>query len=442
MKNFILWMSTFAIANGNHSLIHWIRDFVRKQKCENNRNISKESEIFINFIKWFAPKNESIWEHVKMGYFPMLLLTVIFDRNTDYNARICALWIHLIVMLISYYLYTYYIYGEDKLFINIPLYFACCLVGYFSEKLLTNVKIGNQMFKDNKIIRYGTIGLTCLIVVLSYVDHAKTVNNDPGVWKLPWNIPDKPNVIYDLFENKEKNYRFLYVKCTKDEKQDENCQGKYLIDPKRPYNNLSEYDCQYLLKESFLWWSTPIDQDGNKTSNNDDKWAKQATDTIQEAVNNNNIDLVIGFSQGATAAIVWDFVHNNNNIPLLLLCGYLPTNLIGVMNILNNKKKSDTTVLVYRSQNDTAFYEMGGSILSYYNNYIDIDVTSGNHAIPTNYVEQLAEILKKLNLQNPNVLCLHGGNGSKNVTIQIDQLLKNNEINEFNTIGINGPIKV
>ena len=51
-------VSTFAIANGNHSLIHWIRDFVRKQKCENNRNISKESEIFINFIK---PTNDLIF---------------------------------------------------------------------------------------------------------------------------------------------------------------------------------------------------------------------------------------------------------------------------------------------------------------------------------------------------------------------------------------------
>ena len=232
-KSLILWFTTFIIANGNHSSMHLIRNIVKKQKCDNNNDFTKQAEIAINFIKWFAPKNESIWEHVKMGYFPLLVLTSIFQKDADYNSRVAGLWVHLVFMFVTYYAFVYYIFGADKLLVNIPLYFGCCAAGYLSENQFKKIKIRGKAFKDIKEIKYTTYALHGIIVLLSYFDHAKTVNNDPGVFKFPWYIPDKPNIICDLFENKNVNSRFLYVNCPDNPKEGYICEGKYMRDPKR-----------------------------------------------------------------------------------------------------------------------------------------------------------------------------------------------------------------
>ena len=238
-KTLTLWILTFFLGSANHSFIHGIRKIIKKNKID-----KEKSEIFINFIKWFSPKNESVWEHVKMGYFPLLLLTVIFDKNADYNSRIIGLWAHIITMLVLFYLYVYYIFGENKLFLDIILYFICCLSGYNVEQSLKKKKI-----KNIKTIRYLTLFLTSLIIILSYIDHENTINENEGVFTLPFSVPNKPYHIFDMFEDKLKNNRYLYKKCVNNKKKlnyndqqefvidGNNCKGNYRIPNKKHNHN-------------------------------------------------------------------------------------------------------------------------------------------------------------------------------------------------------------
>ncbi len=189
LKAKILWALTFIMGYYNHSTIHNLRE-------------KKAKEKIINWIKWFSPKNESIWEHVKMGYFPLLLLTLIFDIKCNIGARIIGLWIHIIVMLCLYYFYTYFITFRDVLKINIPLFGFSLFIGYLAENYFINYNL-----------LWLGIPLTLLIVFLSYIDHEKTKQIESFNFSF-YNFPD--NKFFDMFEDKKITNRFLCLKSRTD----------------------------------------------------------------------------------------------------------------------------------------------------------------------------------------------------------------------------------
>ena len=186
----VLWASAFVIGNFNHSLIHAIR----------SKETTEAKEKGINFIKWFAPKNESIWEHIKMAYFPLLLLTLLFDRNINWGARIAGLWVHIFWILIIYYIVVEFT-CKDILWFNIILFASACYVGYKAERSLQN----------NKRLLWPGIILTVMVVLLSYCEHPW--NPTP---KGAWVLSNSEFFRKDMFIDKKANHGFHCRRCPRD----------------------------------------------------------------------------------------------------------------------------------------------------------------------------------------------------------------------------------
>ncbi len=118
------------------------------------------------FASWFSAINESVWEHLKLLFFPMLLTTIIGYFYLGKNvpnflcSKVLGTLISMLFIIIFFYTYTGII-GKSILFIDISSFFVAVILGEFlSYKLM----ISN--FKCNNIIAIitFTIILLCFIV--------------------------------------------------------------------------------------------------------------------------------------------------------------------------------------------------------------------------------------------------------------------------------------
>lgn len=88
----------------------------------------------------FCPINESVWEHLKMLYWPLLFFTVLeFFRKHRAPAflwaRACGLIIGLLLTVIFYYTYTGVI-GRGFLAVDIALFFFSVLTAFGMSYIL------------------------------------------------------------------------------------------------------------------------------------------------------------------------------------------------------------------------------------------------------------------------------------------------------------------
>ena len=90
------------------------------------------------FVGIFSAVNESIWEHLKLIYFPMLLLTVIqfsyakSNRKKRLPARLCGILYAMGFTIVSYYTYTG-ILGTNIDTVNILIFFLSIAVAFYVE---------------------------------------------------------------------------------------------------------------------------------------------------------------------------------------------------------------------------------------------------------------------------------------------------------------------
>ncbi len=87
-------------------------------------------------IGLFSPVNESIWEHMKLFFFPMLLFTIIMSYfnilQTYYPALVSALLIglHVGTWFIPFSYYTYSgILGQSITFVDVLLFYIAVFFG-------------------------------------------------------------------------------------------------------------------------------------------------------------------------------------------------------------------------------------------------------------------------------------------------------------------------
>ncbi len=130
---------------------------------------SGESEL----VGWFSAINESVWEHLKLVYFPMLLTTVIgfcyIGKNTPNFLCTKTLGIVIAMLFIIIFFYTYTgIIGKSIVFIDIASFFVAVIIGeYVPYKLITSE------FKCNKIIAMIVLLflLACFIIFTYFTPH-------------------------------------------------------------------------------------------------------------------------------------------------------------------------------------------------------------------------------------------------------------------------------
>lgn len=114
-------------------------------------------------IASFSAVNESVWEHLKLIYFPMLITTIIgyFYIGKDMPNYLCskALGILAAISFIIIFFYTYTgIIGKSIVFIDIASFFVAVILG---ECLAYRLMIYN--FNCNS--KVGIIILTVLLVL-------------------------------------------------------------------------------------------------------------------------------------------------------------------------------------------------------------------------------------------------------------------------------------
>lgn len=133
-----------------------------------------------NFVASFSAVNESVWEHLKLLFFPMLLTTIIGYSYIEKNAPnfLCskALGIITSILFIIIFFYTYtVIIGKSILLIDIASFFVAVILGeYLAYKLM----ISNLNCNNIIAIIILTIILICF-VVFTYFPPKIEIFRDP-----------------------------------------------------------------------------------------------------------------------------------------------------------------------------------------------------------------------------------------------------------------------
>lgn len=121
-------------------------------------------------VSSFSAINESVWEHLKLLFFPMLLTTIIgyFYIGKITSNFLCSKTLGILAsmsfIIIFFYTYTGII-GKNIAFIDITSFFVAVILGeYLAYKLIT------CNFKCNNIIAIVilTAVLICFIVFTYY----------------------------------------------------------------------------------------------------------------------------------------------------------------------------------------------------------------------------------------------------------------------------------
>ena len=132
------------------------------------------------FVASFSAVNESVWEHLKLLFFPMLLTTIIgyFYIGKNVPNFLCSKLLGIITsiffIIIFFYTYTEII-GKSIVFIDIASFFIAVILG---EYLAYKIMVSN--FKCNNIIAIIvlTIILICF-VVFTYFTPKIEIFRDP-----------------------------------------------------------------------------------------------------------------------------------------------------------------------------------------------------------------------------------------------------------------------
>ncbi len=139
----------------------------------------------------FSAVNESIWEHMKLLFFPMLVFTLVESRyiGKEYKSFWCVKLIGILlgIALIPVLYYTINgIFGATADFVNIAIFFATAAVSYFTKTRLLKQNIVNCKSSGTVAVILGIMAL--LFVVFTFVPPQIPLFEDPitntyGYWQ-------------------------------------------------------------------------------------------------------------------------------------------------------------------------------------------------------------------------------------------------------------------
>ena len=128
------------------------------------------------FFALFSAVNESVWEHMKLLFFPMLVFAWIESRSfaEEYESFWCVKLIGIVsgLVLIPTLFYTYTgVFGVTKDFINIAIFFLVVAFTYILE---------TRLLKQGKVpCRFPKAAVALLLVIA--VAFVVFTLNSPGI---------------------------------------------------------------------------------------------------------------------------------------------------------------------------------------------------------------------------------------------------------------------
>lgn len=131
----------------------------------------------------FTPVNESIWEHMKLLFFPMLLysLIIIYQFRESHLCTVSSFCFGIIVgtLLIPFFYYTYtFILGKDIFLFDIGIFILSTLISFWlSYKLSLSCKC-----KPYTRIWIGLIGILIIcFIIFTYHPPNQKIFEDPTI---------------------------------------------------------------------------------------------------------------------------------------------------------------------------------------------------------------------------------------------------------------------
>ena len=155
-KSLVLWQFMgFAFAGALGTLLHFVFDW-------SSQNI---------IVGFFSAVNESIWEHMKLLYFPMVIFAIIqyhYFKNEYKNfwcSKLIGLLLGLLIIPTLYYTYTGAL-GVKADWFNILIFFISSAISFWVEtQIIKNSRSCNLTPTVSKLIIIF-IGLLFVIFTL------------------------------------------------------------------------------------------------------------------------------------------------------------------------------------------------------------------------------------------------------------------------------------
>jgi hypothetical protein len=122
-------------------------------------------------VAWIAAVNESVWEHLKLGFWPALVYGALeYSRfgksaNNFPFAKTLGIWLIPITIVVLYYAYTA-IRGHGLLIVDIMIFVIAVIVGQLvSYKLLTASPLPGRL---NRFAPIALVVLGLLFVLFTF----------------------------------------------------------------------------------------------------------------------------------------------------------------------------------------------------------------------------------------------------------------------------------
>lgn len=136
-----------------------------------------------NIVGFFTPINESIWEHMKLLFFPMLLYAIflIFKFRKMYPCIISSLCFGILTgtLLIPIFFYAYVsILGEDSFILDISIFILSILIAFWLTYKLT---LSYRLEPYTLILCFLVCVLFICFVWFTYHAPAARIFEDPAV---------------------------------------------------------------------------------------------------------------------------------------------------------------------------------------------------------------------------------------------------------------------
>lgn len=133
-------------------------------------------------IGLFCPVNESVWEHLKLIFFPYLIWTVteyflIEKRPNFFYSKIKGIIISMIFIVSFYYTYSG-AFGKESMFMDIFSFFAGTAIAFIiSYEFMRNSKFGSRICESISII--GFIIIAALFFIFTFTPPLIPLFEDP-----------------------------------------------------------------------------------------------------------------------------------------------------------------------------------------------------------------------------------------------------------------------
>ncbi len=129
----------------------------------------------------FSAVNESIWEHMKLLFFPMFVFALIEykyigkDIKNFWSAKLCGALIGLVLIPVVYYSYTG-IFGVNADCVNILIFFIASAAAYLFETVIMKNRAGGK----KQFIPFVVLCVIALLfIILTFVQPRIPLFCDP-----------------------------------------------------------------------------------------------------------------------------------------------------------------------------------------------------------------------------------------------------------------------